>query len=161
MGTATDAAALAAKIEALYRGNGLLESGIFATAAQWQTLLEHPHAGRIALYGLYKLRTPPNLRTVSEQDIVHQDPVHEEIADRLCQKYGVTHTFFGIGMSLWAGTEDESWDFYSVSEFPSRDSLVAFMMEPDWIRVCQNRVRTLAKHRSYAVRLPSGGAYLH
>lgn len=161
MSEITDPAALAETIAALYRDNGLLESGIFATAAQWRAVLQHPHDGRIGVVGLYKLRQPKDLQAAVEQDIVHMDLEHEEICGRLTKKHGIKHTFFGIGMALWIGTDDEDWDFVSVSEFPSRAAMVAFNMEPEWVRVCQNRVRTLAKHRTYAVRLPPDGAYLH
>jgi len=156
-----DPVALADAIETLYRDAGLIDSGIFATARHWRNLLEQPHEGRLALIGLYKLRGSRDVRTMGEKDIVHIDHEHEVVADKLGAKYGTKHAYFGISMGLWVGSDDVEWDFFSITEFPNRDALVAFAMEPEWIRICQNRIRTLEKHRSYAVRLPTDGPYLH
>jgi len=156
-----DPASLADEIESLYAAAGLMDSGIFATAKHWKDLLEHPHEGRLGLIGLYKLRGSHDMRAIGEKDIVHIDREHEIVADKLCAKYGTKHVYFGIGMGLWVGSDDIQWDFFSITELPNREALVGLSMEPEWIRVCQNRIRTLEKHRTYVVRLPEDGAYLH
>jgi len=150
-----NAATLARKIAGLYRDAGLLDSGIFATEAQWRELLEQPHQGRIGLVGLYKLnstRPGDDLSKSGVSDLAGKE--YFDAVNPLCEKYGVKDAYYGVTLCNWVGANDLKWDFVSISEFPSVDALAALMSHPDFIRVCDIRVRNLEKHQQIVVQLP-------
>jgi len=163
MSNAEDVDARVRRIMRPYEDAGLLESGIFATAANWQALLSNPHAGRVGLVGFYKSRIPIDKNADAGEAILKlgNDPHYDKVVDDLHVKYGAKHVYFAMSMCVWVDTDEVDWDFFSISEFPNREAMVGFMMEPAWIEVCKTRVRVLERHRTYAVRLPDSGMFLH
>lgn len=107
------------QLVAIYGEDG--RRGMWPTRSQWRTFLENPDPGKILLHKF----------VMFNRDYVDDGSYDdEEVRMALLDEYGAVTIHDGIYESVWLGDSDEKWDFVQIMQFPNRQSLTRFMLDP-------------------------------
>ena len=139
----TDSSRAIEKLVAAYGETG--RGGMWPTRRQWETLFDNPHEGRVALH-----------KFIAGENTLSATEFSECVAGSaaLVAEYGAVSLYEGDFESVWIGDSDEQWTWVQVMEFPSRDHLIRFLLDPRYEALARLRERIVSRQKTLISHRP-------